>query len=245
MKRLEGKIAIVTGGASGIGRCICQRLASEGAKLLIVDLNAEAAEVAAAAICTDGGMVDVYMGDVCDEQRVNEIVRSCLAMHGRIDILVNNAGGSARLIGKQSNFVDSRSETWKWVLSLNLIAPMLWIHAVLPSMIEQAYGKIINIASIAGARALAGHADYAASKGGVIALSQTVAQEVGKCGININCISPGSIATRDGSPETFLLGAGKPEDVADAVAFLASDDARYITGQNLFVDGGRSITSKC
>ena len=143
MKRLEGKIAIVTGGASGIGRCICQRLASEGAKLLIVDLNAEAAEVAAAAICTDGGMVDVYMGDVCDEQRVNEIVRSCLAMHGRIDILVNNAGGSARLIGKQSNFVDSRSETWKWVLSLNLIAPMLWIHAVLPSMIEQAYGKII------------------------------------------------------------------------------------------------------
>lgn len=239
------KTAIVTGGASGIGRSICVKLAAEGARIVLVDVNKSTAETTATSLRESGGEVVVHIADVRDEVCVQRIVNQTIADYGRIDILVNNAGGSARLIGKKSDFAESDPETWNWVIGLNLIAPMLWMRAVLPYMIKREYGKIVNIASIAGIRALAGHADYAASKGGMIALTKTVAQEVGKQGININCISPGSIKTRDGSPETFLSGVGHPEDIADAVAFLASDEARFITGQNLSVDGGRSITSKC
>ena len=244
MKLLD-KIAIVTGGASGIGRSICARLAAEGAKIVLVDINEAAASETAAALQESGAEISVCIADVRDAARVQEIVEQTIANYGRIDVLVNNAGGSARLIGKKTDFVESDPETWNWVIGLNLIAPMLWMRAVLPHMLDRESGKIVNIASIAGVRALASHADYSASKGGLIALTRTVAQEVGKRGVNINCISPGSIATRGGSPETFLPGVGMPEDIADAVAFLASDEARFITGQNLPVDGGRSITSKC
>lgn len=245
MKRLEKRVAIVTGGASGIGRSICARLCSEGANVILVDINEENAVRTVEEIQNSGGKIISFTADVRDAVRVQEIVNRTIDAYGRIDILVNNAGGSARLINKRTNFIDSDPETWDWVLSLNLRAPMLWMRMILPHMVKAGYGRIVNIASIAGHRALAGHADYAASKGGVIALTKTVAQEVGKQGITINCISPGSIATRDGSPETFLPGVGAPEDIADAAAFLASDDARFITGQNICVDGGRSITSKC
>lgn len=242
---LTNKIAIVTGGASGIGRSICEKLAAQGAIIELVDINESAADETLAALREKGAQIQKHIADVCDAACVQQIVNATIAEYGRIDILVNNAGGSARLIGKKSNFIDSDPETWRWVMNLNLFAPMLWMRTVLPHMVSRESGRIINIASIAGIRALAGHADYSASKGGLIALTRTVAQEVGKKGININCISPGSIATRDGSPETFLPGVGLPEDIAGAVAFLASDEARFITGQNLAVDGGRSITSKC
>lgn len=172
------------------------------------------------------------------------MVGAVLARFGKIDILVNNAGGSAALLGKTSAFRDMPEEVWKWVVDLNLHGTMICTQSVLNHMIERKYGRIINFGSIAGVCGLPNWAAYSAAKGAIIALTKTLAMEVGEYGINVNCISPGAILSRPGgdwSRGTWLRRGGEPAEVAALAAFLASDEAGYITGVNYLIDGGRTL----
>lgn len=244
---LEGKTAIVTGSAnpSGIGHATAMLLAREGAKTVFADIDLTLAEQAARQARAEGLEAMGVACDVTRQEDVHALMDTVRQAYGEVDILVNNAGGSARLIHRQTRFVDSCPETWDWVLRLNLLGPMLLMHQVLPGMIRRRGGKIVNVASIAGIRALGGYADYSASKGGLIAFSRTLAQEVGEYGINVNCVAPGSIATRGDGPNTFLNRLGRAEEVAQMILYLCSDASGFVTGQCFAIDGGRSITSVC
>lgn len=244
---MKGKTAIVTGSANplGIGFAAAKLLAERGANVVLADIDAARVEESARALQQAGLSAMPVVCDVTDETAVRNLAAVAQEKFGAVDVLVNNAGGSARIIGKQTKFIESTPDTWDWVMRLNLRGPMLLIHAVLPGMIERRYGRIVNLASIAGIRSLSGYADYSASKGGLIAFSRTLAQEVGEYGITVNCIAPGSIATRGTGPDTFLRRLGEAEEVAKLIGFLASDDSSFITGQCYPIDGGRSITSSC
>lgn len=245
--KLESRIAIITGAANpkGIGYATAKALAKEGATVILADIMEEQLNSSVKELADLGLRAVGISCDITKREDIDSLVNHVLSIFGRIDILVNNAGGSARIIKKQTDFIDSDPETWDWVIKLNLIGPMLLMRRVLPVMVERKYGKIVNLASIAGIRALGGYADYSASKGGLIALSRTVAQEVGDSNITINCVAPGSIATRGDGPATFLGRLGTAEEVADLILFLSSDDSSFITGQCFAIDGGRSITSIC
>lgn len=240
---LKGRVAVITGAASGIGKAAAERLAEEGATVVIVDINAAEAEEAASRLRKAGFTADAAEADVRDSASINRIVRTVTEKHGNISILVNNAGGSARVIGKKTLFHVSEEATWEWVLNVNLKGVLICTRAVLDGMIGQRYGKIINIASIAGVAGISGMADYSAAKGGVIAFTKALAMELGTYNINVNCISPGAIETRkfDMSAGTYLGRGGKPEEVAGLISFLASDESGFITGQNYVIDGGRIL----
>jgi len=186
--------------------------------------------------------------DVAEKVLPDGVCQS-LVDHGQVDILVNNAGGAVDWLGggtmKRTLFVDSTEEAWNLVVSVNLLGPMIVCRAVLGNMIKRHRGKIINVASVAGVNGLAGLVDYSAAKGGVIALTRGLALELGEHNINVNAVSPGSIDTHPGTPATFLRRPGQPEDVANLVLFLASEESDFITGQNYIIDGGRTISMTC
>lgn len=247
MMHLQDHIAIVTGAGGGIGRAIAQRLAAQGATVAITDLTLENAEKVAAEIRAAGGKAQSFKADVTKSAEVNSAVQNILNAFGRVDILVNNAGGSAGLLGKLSHFKDTSEEIWSWVLDLNLHGTLRFIHAVINPMVSRRYGKIINIASIAAEVGIVNRVDYSAAKGGVVALTKALAMEVGPCGVNVNCVSPGLISrTAETSPSdgTFVGRNGAPEEVASLVAFLASHEADFITGANYVIDGGRTLGPK-
>jgi NAD(P)-dependent dehydrogenase (short-subunit alcohol dehydrogenase family) len=247
--RLAGKTAIITGAAGGIGRATAIRLAREGANVVIIDLNEADATKTAETIIEAGGSAMAAQSDVRDSARIKQIVAEVIRRFGGVDILVNNAGGPADWIGggviKRTLFVDATEEAWNLVLSVNLLGPMIVIRAVLDSMIEKHKGKIINIGSVAGVNGLRTMVDYSAAKGGIIAMTKALAIELGEYNINVNCISPGSIDTQKGAPQTYLKRAGQPEEVANLILFLASDESDFITGQNYIIDGGRTLSMKC
>jgi 3-oxoacyl-[acyl-carrier protein] reductase len=243
---LSGKVALVTGSARGIGRAIALKLAGAGADIAVNDIAAaaEPLEGVAVEIRALGRQALAVTADVSSAADVTRMVEAVTAAYGRIDILVNNAGVTRdQLIMRMSD------EDWDTVLDIDLKSAFLCTRAVLRHMLRQRWGRIISIASVVGIIGNAGQANYAAAKAGVIALTKSVAKEVGSRGITANAIAPGFIETKmtekldDKQRQALLqripLGtAGTPEDVADAVAFLASDAARYITGQVLGVDGG-------
>jgi len=242
--RLEGRVAIVTGAARGIGRAIALRYASEGAAVAVDDIDAEGAESVAAEIVAADGRAAAYGASVTKSAEMRAVVDDVLSRFGKVDILVNNAGGGAALLGKTSAFRDMAEEVWKWVIDLNLHGTMICTQAVLDHMIERRYGKIISFGSIAGVCGLPNWAAYSAAKGAIISLTQTLAMEVGEYGINVNCISPGLIVAGgrdDCSRGTWLRRCGEPDEVAALAAFLASDEAAYITGVNYLIDGGRTL----
>jgi 2-hydroxycyclohexanecarboxyl-CoA dehydrogenase len=231
VKGLKGKVAIVTGGAAGIGAAIVARFREEGTKVVVFDLRSDPAV------------------DITDY----EAVRKAVAAAGPVDILVNNAGWDTF-----KPFLKTEPAFWQKIISINLVGAMNLLHCVLPGMVERGGGKVVSIASDAGRVGSSGEGPYSACKGGIIALTKTLARELATKGIRLNVVSPG--LTETGMLESFMQGAGnpeklreafrravpigrlgKPEDIAGAVLFLSSDDADFITGQVISVSGGLTM----
>lgn len=244
MSSLNGKTALVTGAARGIGQAVAARLAADGADVAVCDLDASWLEETAQAVRACGRRVETFACDVSKADEVRAGVDRVAAAFGRIDILVNNAG-----IVRDQYLVRMSEADWDAVLAINLKGVFLFTKAVSGLMMKRRSGSIVNIASVIGLIGNAGQANYAASKGGVIALTKSVARELASRNIRANAVAPGFIRTRmtDQLPEaarTGMLAAipmrrfGEPEDVARVVSFLAGDDSAYVTGQVISVCGG-------
>ncbi|RKY78547.1 3-oxoacyl-ACP reductase [candidate division KSB1 bacterium] len=244
MSQLKGSVALVTGGARGIGRAIVLELASRGADVVVSDINLDGAEKTAKEAEAFGVKAMAVAGDVSNSEDVAEMVAKATEKFGKIDILVNNAG-----ITKDNLLMRLTEQDWDLVLKVNLKGAYLCTKAVLRAMMKNRKGKIINVASVVGVMGNAGQSNYAASKAGLIGFTKSVAKEVGSRNIQANCIAPGYIETEmtdhlaEDVKEAFLNSiplkrGGKPEDVAKVVAFLASSDSDYITGQVINIDGG-------
>ena len=244
MKRFENFTAMVTGAGRNIGEGIALAFAREGANVIVCDLDENNAKATVEKIEAMGSRAIAAVFDVRDREAAFKAVADGIRHFGRIDCLVNNAGGSAWLLRKLTKFVDADPETLDFVLDINIKGTMNCTQAVLPSMIENRYGKIISISSIAAVCGIQYRVDYSAAKAAQIGMTRALAMEVGEYNICVNCISPGAIE-RDGNPfkRMTYLGedghGGKPSDIADTVLFLAGQD--YITGQNIVVDGGRVL----
>ena len=244
MKIFEGRVSIVTGASQGIGEAVALDLAAAGATVVLVDVQRDKLEAVAGAIAAAGGRADVQVADVGDAARAQEIADAAVAAHGRIDHLVNNAG-----ITRDALLVRMREEDWDAVLRVNLKGTFNFSRAVARTMIGARSGRIVSIASVVGLMGNAGQANYAASKAGVIAFTKSLAREVAARGVTVNAVAPGYVATAmtERLPEevkkTFLevipmKRFGLPKDVVSAVRFLLSEDASYITGQVIGVNGG-------
>jgi 2-hydroxycyclohexanecarboxyl-CoA dehydrogenase len=231
MRGLKGKTAIVTGGAAGIGRAIVGRFEEEGTRVIVFDLKGEKPV------------------DITDY----EAVKKAVAEAGPVDILVNNAGWDMF-----QPFLKTDPAFWQKILSINLVGPMNLLHCVLPGMVQRGGGKVVNIASDAGRVGSSGEAPYSACKGGIIAMTKTLARELASKGVRLNCVCPGLTETNmlmefmkgAGNPDKLAeayrraipIGRlGKPEDIPGAVLFLSSDDADFITGQTISVSGGLTM----
>lgn len=253
MQRFTDKTAIVTGGGGGIGGATCQRLAQEGARVAVFDMNLDAAERIAGSIMAQGGQAAAFQCDITRRSDVDAAVQAVEAKLGPIDVLINNAGWD---IFKP--FTKTIPEEWARLIDINLTGALHMHHAVLPLMAARKAGRIVNIASDAARVGSSGEAVYAACKGGLVAFSKTIAREHSRHGITVNVVCPGPTDTalfadyKDGAgnPEKLVesftraipLGRiGQPGDLPGAIAFFASDDARYITGQVLSVSGGLTM----
>lgn len=243
---LEGKVAIVTGAGQGIGKGIALKLAREGANLAVVDLNLETASETAREIEGLGRKAITIKTDVSKSDQVNQMAEQTLRNFGTIDILVNNAGFLPR---RPASFMEETEDYWDMILAINLKGVVLCCRAVLDTMIKKRSGKIVNIASNSGKTGRIYQALYATSKGGVIAFTKSLAQEMGQYNININSICPGptdspSFRTapqklREEGLKAIPLGRyGTPENIGDVAAFLCSNGSVHITGQAISVDGG-------
>lgn len=242
---LDGKVAIVTGGSRGIGRAITEALASRGADILIADIQEELAKTTAEEVAkSTRRKVLPFKVDVSELTNAQEMVNFALEQFGKVDILVNNAG-----VTRDNLIMRMSEDEWDTVISINLKGAFNCSKSIIRPMMRQRYGRIVNISSVSGLAGQVGQTNYSASKAGVIGLTKALAREVASRNITVNAIAPGFIPTAltTDLPEdlkTSILGItplgrmGKPEEVAYAVAFFVSDEAAYITGQVLSVDGG-------
>ena len=241
---LSGHVALVTGASQGIGRTCALRLAKDGATVAVAARNQEKLNELVSEIITAGGKAAAFALDVTDEEQVKATVKAILAQFGKIDILVNNAG-----ITRDQLVMRMKRADWDAVLQTNLTSAYLCIQAVIGSMLKQRWGRIINITSVFGQMGQAGQANYSASKAGLIGLTMAIAREVGSRNITCNAVAPGFIETamtavlseefKQTAVKQIPLGrVGTPEDIASSVAFLASDEASYITGHVMNVNGG-------
>ena len=253
MRGLTNKVVIVTGGAGGIGSAICRRFAEEGAIVAVLDINLQAAQGLASQIEQNGGKANAFTVDLADQNSVNAAVAQVEQNLGPIDVLVNNAGWD-----RAGNFLDTEKPLWDKIVAINLMGVLYMHHAVLKGMSARGSGKVVNIASDAARVGSSGEAVYAYCKGGLISFSKTLARELARKQINVNVVCPGPTDTalfRDFAGEgergdklrTALTRSipfgrlGQPDDLPGIVAFLASDDANFITGQTISVSGGLTM----
>lgn len=246
----ENRIAFVTGSGRGIGRAIAQKLSTKGMNVVVADLNIDNAIETVKQIKESGGEAIAVDCDVTNFSEVAQAVETVISHYGRIDVLVNNAGG-----GKINPFLQTEPEAWDREIRINLLGPIHTCKVILPIMIENSYGKVVNIASDSGRVGSGGQAIYSATKGGVIALTKALAREMARHNININCVSPGPTntplfdeigednqRTADALKKAIpLRRLAEPVDIAGAVAYFISDEAGYVTGQTLSVSGGLTM----
>jgi 3-oxoacyl-[acyl-carrier protein] reductase len=241
---LAGRVALVTGASQGIGRACALKLAAAGATTVVASRNQEKLNELVSEITSAGGRAAAFALDVSDEEQIKAAIKAAVAQFGKIDILVNNAG-----ITRDQLVMRMKRADWDAVLQTNLTSAYLCIQQTIGSMLKQRWGRIINISSVFGQTGQAGQANYTASKTGLIGLTMAIAREVGSRNITCNAVAPGFIETamtaglgddfKQNAVKQIPLGrVGSPEDVASAVAFLASDEASYITGHVLNVNGG-------
>jgi 3-oxoacyl-[acyl-carrier protein] reductase len=241
---ITGRVALITGASQGIGRACALKLAQEGAAVAIAARNQEKLNEVVTEITKSGGKAFAFVLDVSDEGQVKSVLKAALSQFGKIDILVNNAG-----VTRDQLVMRMKRADWDGVLQTNLTSAFLCIQQVIGAMLKQRWGRIINITSVFGQMGQAGQANYAASKAGLIGLTMAIAREVGSRNITCNAVAPGFIETamtaslgdefKQNAVKQIPLGrVGSPEDVANAIAFLASDEASYITGHVLSVNGG-------
>jgi 2-keto-3-deoxy-L-fuconate dehydrogenase len=248
--KLEQRVAVITGAGSGIGQAMARLFAGEGARIFAADVNESAAQETARMVAEAGGTCQAFAGDVSRPDQVRAMVDAALAAFGRIDILCNNAG-----IGSTTDVVECEPEEWDRVMTVNVKSVYLGCKYAIPHMLEQGGGVILNTASVAGMVGLPKRASYSASKGAVIALTRQVAVEYVEQGIRVNCLCPGTVdspwvgrllkqaddpvAARQALVARQPLGRlGTPDEIAAAALYLVSDDAAFITGTGLVIDGG-------
>jgi len=240
----EGRVALITGASQGIGRACALAFAREGAAVAVAARNQQKLDELVTEITAAGGKAAAFVIDVADEEQIKSGIKAAIAQFGKIDILVNNAG-----ITRDQLVMRMKRADWDTVLNTNLTSAYLCIQQVIGSMLKQRWGRIINITSVFGQTGQAGQANYAASKAGLIGLTMAMAREVASRNITCNAVAPGFIETsmtavlseefKQSAVKNIPLGrVGSPEDVASAVRFLASDEASYITGHVLNVNGG-------
>jgi 2-hydroxycyclohexanecarboxyl-CoA dehydrogenase len=249
---LTNQVIIVTGSGSGIGRATAKRLAKEGAKIAVADINPNAANETVQQIQAEGGVAAAVIADITSGDSTRAMVQTTEQALGPVDVLVNNAGWD-----DIRNFIETNEATWDKLIAINLKGPIACAHAVLPGMIERKHGRIICVASDAGRVGSSGEVVYGACKGGIIAFAKGLAREMARYGILVNCVAPGPTNTPllrqfDNMPNgekvlealtkaVPLRRLAQPEEIAAAIAFFASPDAGYITGQTLSVNGGLNM----
>jgi 3-oxoacyl-[acyl-carrier protein] reductase len=251
--RLDGRVAIVTGAGHGIGKAYAQRLAMEGAKVVIAELDGPAGEAVALEFGQQKLAATAIRTDVSNEESVLAMARHAIATFGRIDILVNNAAIFATVPMSRAPFDQIDPAEWDRMMAVNLRGTWLACRAVVPHMRVQGYGKIINISSGTALKGSSSRIHYVTSKAGILGFTKTLAQELGKDNICVNCVAPGSTLSEENPDEGVirmrtaatatraLQRVQKPEDLVGAVAFFASADSDFITGQTLVVDGGSAM----
>lgn len=242
---MKGKIAMITGASVGIGRAVALQMAEKGAKLVLLDINKQTLSNLEEELKAYPTEVMAFVCDVSDEKAVNTAVQSATEKFGRIDILVNNAA-----IWRVTNlFWENSIETWRKLLDVNVMGVVYCTNAVLPKMMENGYGRIVNVASVAGVYGIANMSAYSTTKGALISMTKALAKEVVEKGILVNSVSPGTVSPFENSdieytqetPKCYASRTGSDRENADLICFLASEKNGYIVGQNIQIDGCRKM----